>query len=810
MLKIFSRIAAFKIFPVILLISIVSGFYYKFLLFGKIPFPGDLLVVSYSPWLDYYKFPVQNPLISDVFSQLFLWKNLAIEAFRNWQWPLWNPYSFTGTPLLATYQSSTLYPLNILLFLPKYLGWGIFIYSQTLIASLTFYLFASDLVKSKSARLIGTIIFSFGGLMTTWVELGTTVHAMAWLPLALFSLRKFISVEKFRFILLLIVSLSLITLSGNVQVTTYSYIIIFLYSLWLCWNDKKIKVKISLICLALITTLGITALQLLPSADLLQNSIRQTESYTSGHNFGLLNTSDVFKFFIPDYFGNVVTRNYWGWFNYSETNGFLGTLIAPLLLFALFKIRSKEIFFFLILFLFSLLFVFDNPISHSLYSIKMPLLTSSYASRMLLVTLLSASVISCFTVNYICEHKNLIFLQKTILWSWAALCGIIIGTILTYYIVGNIFGQVPNKEYLKTYLSSNDYLPQNFITAVRNSVIPLILMTIVLFISFIVNILKFKFLIKYRIQILLFFFFILMVFDFGRYFLKYNTFVSKEIIFPHVPALKFLQNQPGIFRIGREHAEVLPPNTWTAYNLQSIEGYDPIYLNQFGKYMNFLNGGDIRNSSTRYAEIAANYKSPFIDIANVKYFIGIGRDREGRIPGDYINYKFNEAGYKIIYKDRSAVILENPNALERVYFAKKIITTSLENIENLFMDKDFDPREITLLSENLNISSVTGKGEASITLYSPNMVKIKTNTASDEILVFSDQFEKGWEAKIDGITSAISPANLIFRAIKVPAGIHQVVFEYRPRPFDIGLKISLFTTTLIILLSLILIKLKRF
>ncbi|MDO8638294.1 MAG: hypothetical protein Q7R43_01870, partial [Candidatus Daviesbacteria bacterium] len=49
-----------------LLIAIIFCLYYKLFLFGRIPFPGDLLVVSYSPWFDYYKFPVQNPLISDV------------------------------------------------------------------------------------------------------------------------------------------------------------------------------------------------------------------------------------------------------------------------------------------------------------------------------------------------------------------------------------------------------------------------------------------------------------------------------------------------------------------------------------------------------------------------------------------------------------------------------------------------------------------------------------------------------------------------------------------------------------------------
>lgn len=805
------RLTNSSIFPFLILIITIGSLYYKFFIFGKIPFPGDLLVVSYSPWLDYYKFPVQNPLISDVFSQFFLWKYLAIDAFKNWEWPLWNPYSFMGTPLLATYHSAALYPLNILLLLPKYSGWGLYIFSQTLIASITFYLFISQIVKSKLAGIIGAIIFSLGGLMTTWLELGTAVHAMAWLPLALYSSSKFIFTQKFRFILLLIASLSLIILSGNAQITTYSFIIVSVYFLWL-YRDNQIPAgKIFFVFFALIASICITAIQLLPSFDLLQNSIRQTESYSKEANFGLLNIKDGFKFFIPDYFGNVVTRNYWGTLNYSETSSFLGIFTLPLLIYGLLKVRSKNFFFFSILFLFSLIFVFDNPFSRSFYNLHIPLLTSSYASRMLFITLLSASIISSLAINDLMKHKNFLFFQKTLLWSWSAISGITLGALLTYSLIENILSQAPDQNYLRVYLSNSEYALQNFSVAARNSLFPLALLTTILLLMFLLNKLKFKFLEKNMFNILLAFFFILVVLDFGRYFLKFNPFVSQNFAFPDVPALQFLQNQQGVFRVGREHAEVFPPNTWIAYRLQSIEGYDPIYLKQYGQFFNFLNGGDIRTGNTnRYAELL-NYKSLFLDQANLKYFIGIGRDRTGHIPGDFVNYKFEEAGYKKVFKEGSAVIFENPNAKERVQFAEDIITTSTDNIQKIFMeDKSFDPGRTVLLSEDLQIPSITGKGEAVIIHYSPNKVKIKTTTASDEILVLADQYENGWKAKIDGKEAKISRANTIFRAVKVPAGSHEVIFTYWPSPFDMGLKISLLSLLLVIITSLIMIRTRQF
>lgn len=803
MYKIFQRLVTSNAFPFFLLTIIVSGIYYKMFIFGRIPFPGDLLVVSYSPWLDYYKFPVHNPLISDVFSQFFLWKQLAIEAFKNWQWPLWNPYSFTGTPLLATYHSATLYPFNILLLLPNNFGWGLYIYSQTLIASLTFYLFSSQLVKSKIASLAGAIAFSLGGLMTTWLELGTAVHAIAWLPLALYSVKKLIMTKKLKFILILISGLSLIILSGNAQITTYSFAIVLFYFMWSLREGNKNFTKILLFIAAITISLALTALQLLPSLDLLQNSIRQTESYTASANFGLLNVKDSIKFFIPDYFGNTVTRNYWGTLNYSETSGFFGTLLLPLLLYAIFKLRGKDSFFFFILFVLSLLFVFNNPLSRSLYSMKIPLLTSSYASRMLFITLFSVSIISSLALNHIIEHKNSTFFQKTILWSWSAIIGIILGSLLVYHLTGKILNKAPSKEALQFYLSNHDYALQNFIVAAKNSLLPLIILSTALLSSIILKRLK-----QYNLFLIIFF--LLVVFDIGRYFLKFNPFIEQKIIFPSTPTLQFLQDQPGIFRVGREHAEIFPPNTWIAYHLQSIEGYDPIYLNQFGKYMNFLNGGDIKSSSTRYAELV-NYKSPFIDVANVKYFIGIGRDREGHIPGVFVNYKFNEAEYKRVFKDGSAVIFENPTAMNRVYFAKKILLTSNQEIENKFMkDKNYDPRQEILLSKDLGTSSVTGEGQAIITYYSPNKVKIKTHTGKDEVLVLADQYDSGWQGTVDRQTTLISSANLIFRAIKVPAGSHEIEFDYWPASFDYGLKITIAAIALICLSTLTAIKINKF
>ncbi|MEK7616938.1 MAG: YfhO family protein [Patescibacteria group bacterium] len=773
------------------LVLIVIAVYHQFFIFGKIPFPGDLLVVSYSPWFDYYKFPVQNPLISDVFSQFFLWKYLSIDSLKNWQWPLWNPYSFTGTPLLATYHSASLYPLNILLLLPKYLGWGFFIFSQTLIGLIAMYLLLSLWVSSKLARLTGSMIFALGGLMTTWLELGTAVHAIIWLPFSIYSIELFWARFQFRYLLMLTGSQVFLVLAGNAQILTYSLIILTLYIFINCpyINIKKVSVRFFPPLIALVIGLLLTSIQLLPSLDLLSKSIRLTESYIGESNFGLLPINESIRFFVADFFGNPVTRNYWGFLNYSETSGFLGSLTLPILIFSFFYLkRSRLIIFFQILFALSILLLFNSPLSQMIYQTKIPLLTSSYASRILVIISFSVSILSAFSLNQllITQNQENKFLKSTI-WSWSIFVGILIGSFLSFFLSG-------------------------FTVPFRNSILPVLLISLFLGLFMVMKKIRFKSYRVSKIHLILFILFIFLAFDLSRYFLKFNPFVSNNLIFPKVPAIEFLQKQPGLFRIGREHAETLPPNTWIAYNLYSYEGYDPIYLNQYGKFMHFLNGGDLRTgNSSRYAEIISNYSSPYLDAANSKFFIATLKDKNNDIPGKLLSKNVKDTNYNLIFQDGSAAILENPNALNRVYFAHSIITAPLQRIEDVIMgDKSFDPKVTIALTDDLNIKNPTGSGSAIITSYLPNEVRIKTMTSQEEVLVLADQFDEGWHTKIDGNDAKISRANLIFRAVKVPAGIHEVIMNYYPTSFDLGLKISIASILLVGLSVLIAIKVSRF
>jgi uncharacterized membrane protein YfhO len=75
--------------------------------------------------------------------------------------------------------------------------------------------------------------------------------------------------------------------------------------------------------------------------------------------------------------------------------------------------------------------------------------------------------------------------------------------------------------------------------------------------------------------------------------------------------------------------------------------------------------------------------------------------------------------------------------------------------------------------------------------YEPERVVISANLAADGYLVLTDAHYPGWRALTDGLETPIYRADLLFRAVYLPAGQHRVEFIYDPLSFKLGAAISL-------------------
>ena len=68
----------------------------------------------------------------------------------------------------------------------------------------------------------------------------------------------------------------------------------------------------------------------------------------------------------------------------------------------------------------------------------------------------------------------------------------------------------------------------------------------------------------------------------------------------------------------------------------------------------------------------------------------------------------------------------------------------------------------------------------SLTRYRPDELSFEVTAPSEGWLLVTDRWATGWRAEVDGRAVPVTPADFIFRAIPVQAGLNRVRFEYHP------------------------------
>jgi hypothetical protein len=109
-------------------------------------------------------------------------------------------------------------------------------------------------------------------------------------------------------------------------------------------------------------------------------------------------------------------------------------------------------------------------------------------------------------------------------------------------------------------------------------------------------------------------------------------------------------------------------------------------------------------------------------------------------------------------------------------------------------DPSFDPRRTVAVEGSLmpQAPGATQEGEGVKVLeYSPERVRLRADVRHPAMLVLADAFYPGWQATVDGAPAPILRANLIFRAVALEPGSHEVLFSYEPRSWRWGILVSL-------------------
>jgi hypothetical protein len=87
-------------------------------------------------------------------------------------------------------------------------------------------------------------------------------------------------------------------------------------------------------------------------------------------------------------------------------------------------------------------------------------------------------------------------------------------------------------------------------------------------------------------------------------------------------------------------------------------------------------------------------------------------------------------------------------------------------------------------------------GQARVLSDDGNSVQVEVNAAAPSFLVLDDAYYPGWQVWIDGRPAPITRADYVLRAVRVPAGRHNLVFVYAPLSYLAGLAVTIATALL--------------
>ena len=230
--------------------------------------------------------------------------------------------------------------------------------------------------------------------------------------------------------------------------------------------------------------------------------------------------------------------------------------------------------------------------------------------------------------------------------------------------------------------------------------------------------------------------------------------------------------------------------------LQQIQGYNPLLLGNWYRYMGVLNAYVQNYHYTDLLDSGA--QSPLLDMLNVRYIL-----IDATIPPDREDIVAMTQGRTEVFRNALVAIYENPEAYPRAWTVSNVRSATADEALAQLSSGAVDGRYTAFVEgeapSNSPASSASGTapaavatgragiGSVTVTEYRADEMTFRTESAADGFMVASEVYEEGWKAYLDGDEVEVYETNGLFRGIVLPAGEHTVEMRYEPRSLTIGL-----------------------
>jgi len=732
---------------------VIAALFHESLFEGKGLVPADGLA-DFPPWVTGTNAP-SNRLLYDQFTTFIPQHEFAHREFLHGRFPLWNPNVACGVPNLAAMLGALLFPINVLLLpVDPFYAAGIAAFLKLFLAGWFTMLYLRLLGASNAAAFLAGLVFSLSGFMIVWLG-HPHVNAAMWLPVLLFLVeRSFRHPAVFdqaarRLWVGFAAAAACLLLSGHAPTMVEVALVVGSYFLFRLADPATEHRALRLVVAgaAWMPAFLLAAPQLLPFLEYYHNGSLATASHSFG---GRVPLNGLLLYLLP-YLNGSPVAGYEGMMlqlgighllpNFNERTGYVGVLPLFFGLYALAGRRCRWTWFYVGVAAVSLLAVFGVPPVPQIL-LALPAVRDITLFRMVLVTGFAVAVLAGIGWDKFFADEN-----RRRKFRMAAGFGIVIAAAVgwIWYHAGFHWERLGPDQ--RGFLFVQLMMLAGSLVAGVGLVIGQLRPSL-------------------RVAIGLGW----IATDLVKFGMGYNPSIPHDRYYPATPAIEWLRQRPGDFRIlGINLAMV--PNTAEVVGLKDVRGYDIVSVR---RYEELITGtaGDLFFYQT------AMSPPPSFSLLNAKYVLAFHPMRSAPVPLDlvYSNeifiYQYRD------FRERAMAVFDH-----RVQDSANVLAAVRAG--------DFDPAKTVLFEDPppTTISPGDGTTNASVRIVSdaPDDIEIKASMSRPGFLLLLDTWFPGWVATVNGVEKPVLRADYNFRAVELPAGDSVVRFSYRPRSFRIGM-----------------------
>jgi len=762
---------------ILVLTFLILLFCRELLINGKVPFYRDLTN---------YFYPLRYSLY---------------QSYRGGELPLWDRHFAQGFPNFASFQSGAFYPPHFVFFVfPFFTSIRALFIFHFLIAGIGTYKLLRRWDYSWELALVGSLVFSFGGVIVSLTNLLNHFQSAVWLPWLILSFESLLITPRWTHLLTFIFVSAVQLLAGSPEMFALSMSLALIDGFRMRDRDPQVSFC-RIFSLALggnVLMLCVIMAQFLPTTELIMES-RRSQSIPAAEAFmWSFDPATLINLFFVD--REVESKLAVGLIQFFTRrvplfiNCYLGmTSLFGIAFWCYCGTRREKVYLTGLVLASLALALGDNALIYPFLFQHLPFFSAiRFPEKFFFLTYVFLIVIAMRGLRILLVDRG-----KELK---AAIS--ILGLICIFWIAA-YFTLMTQSEALAEFIAANGNIPSHFQASATASVLTNLQRQAILSVALFVLLVLFK---ANKIRRLLFSILLVSLvfvdlasvqqgFLFSVHPNKVyaerpviessKAYLSRFFFYPSSydlhPAFFTVRGQPTFEQAVALSFENYLPNVGVLDGIDYFQEIDALGRRAYKDFLTFANTLEFSRQLRLLRTFNVGYLVSFQPLPE----IGI------RLIGHFPNY------FSWLYEVEDTVpraYVVNRTIVEKEP-AKALVRLSLP---------EFDPLREVVLEDDTAIQPTNPlQALVNIQHYGSTSVTINTATNQKSVLVLTDSFYPGWKVFVDEKEAKILKANHFYRAVVITPGQHFVEFKYEPMSFTLGLVISVFTVTCLFIVSVI-------